>query len=290
MGAMRTPHDRRDAALLACVLLAGCATSLASGHAPRTLEKGRLEATAATGALVPAGVLVRMVDAGLAAGKRISETPKDAVGVAVDEATARDAAVAAAALVVVPPAPISELTVRYGITDRVEAGLRLSGPAVRAEGHVQLLRGDWNLVAGLGAARHAFESSALDLLDKFKLASFGRTDLEAELVIGREWAYGALVFGPRAVWSHFRAEGLLVNDDKVYVPGLDGASAVEVLDLGSSWIYGGFVGGRVGYKYVWLSAELGVYGSTFTPRVLGEERNLGGLVVFPQLGLVVRPP
>lgn len=144
--------------------------------------------------------------------------------------------------------------------------------------------------AGLGVARHAFESSALDLLDKFKLASSGRTDLEAELVVGREWEYGALVFGPKAVWSHFRAEGLLVNDDKVYVPGIDGAPVMELLDLGSSWIYGGFVGGRVGYKYVWLTAELGVYGSKFTPRVLGEERNLGGLVVFPQIGIAVRPP
>lgn len=277
--------------LLAALVLftSACATSVGSHHAPRVLPKGQFEATLGTGALVPVGVLAELASTGVDAAKQIAATQAGTDRqVAVDADTAERAAIASAALVVSPPAAITDLTVRYGLFERVELGLRLSGPAVRGEAHAQLYAGEWNVLAGLGVGRHAFGSPLLDLLEKLSIASFTRTDVDFTLLAGREWEYGSLSIGPKAVLSRFHAEGLLVNDDKVVVPNADGTAGPEVLDLGSSLLVGGLVGGRVGWKYAWFTAELGVYHAAFTPVVLGKARNLGGLVVFPTLGFVFR--
>ncbi len=284
-----TPFLSLLPAFLMVVVLTGCATSLSSGHAPRVLPKGKFETGVATGALLPVGMISGMVDSGVDAARRISQGSRGPDGVTVDEQTAKDAALAVAVLSVQPPAAITEFTVRYGILDWWEAGLRLSGPAIRLETHGQILRGDWNLVGGIAAARHAFDSPVLGLLDTLKLADFSRSDVEATLIAGREWRYGSLSFGPKAVWSKFSIGGLLSDGERVVVPRPDGGAPLELLTLDSSWLVGGFVGGRVGWKYVWLTAELGLYRAWFAPTVLGERRDLGGLVVFPQIGLTVRP-
>jgi hypothetical protein len=286
------PLDTRSLALLAValVLSSGCATSLSSGHSAQVLKKGQWEANAGMGVMVPLGVLGKAIDGGQAAAKAIAAKSAQSGQVKVDEETALAAAATAAVLVVSPPAPVNELTLRYGLLDGLDVGLRLSGPAIRGEVHGQVYDGpEWKVAAGVAVARHTFESPLLDLLDKFSLAQFHRTDVEFELLGGREWDFGAIYAGPKLVYSRFSSEGLLVHGDQISVENAGPASNVAIqFDLGHSLIYGGLLGGRVGWKYLFVTAELGVYGSSFAPMILGKARDLGGLIVFPMLGIVGR--
>ena len=55
---------------------------------------------------------------------------------------------------------------------------------------------------------------------------------------------------------------------------------------------GGQVGGAVGYKYVWLGAELSIMGLSSTADVESSAYNrdlsLSGLVLYPALGIIVQ--
>lgn len=276
--------------ILPALAAAGCATSLGATHTASTVPKGQVEASIHMGVLVPAGVLSTALSEGKEAIRSVATQAGDSGKVEVPENAARAAMVAAAAIIAGPPAPVQEITVRYGIHDRVDVGLRYSGPAFRGESHVQLFRGpQWRVAAGLGVARHTFGGGLLDLLEKFDLANFKRTDVDLAVLAGIDGDLGAFYVGPKVVWSKYSSEGLLIDGDRVVVTGPTGEPLAQAtFDLGSSLLYGAVIGGRLGWKYVWVSAELGIYGSRYRPNILGTEVDLGGLVVYPTLGLAGR--
>jgi hypothetical protein len=52
--------------------------------------------------------------------------------------------------------------------------------------------------------------------------------------------------------------------------------------------FGAFAGAAVGYKYVFAFAELTAMDMIAKPRVFDRDINLGGLVVMPAAGIMVR--
>lgn len=276
--------------LFAALAGVGCATSLSATHTASTVPKGQVEASIHTGILVPAGVLATALSEGKEAVKSMAGQAGRDGTIEIPESAARSAMVAAAAIIAGPPAPVQEITVRYGVHDRVDVGLRYSGPAFRGESHVQLYRGpEWRVAAGVGVARHTFGGGLLDLLEKFDLANFKRTDVDLAVLAGIDGDLGAFYLGPKLVWSKYSSEGLLIDGDRVVVTGPSGEPLAQApFQLGSSLLYGAVVGGRLGWKYVWVSAELGIYGSRYRPNILGTEVDLGGLVVYPTIGLAGR--
>ena len=53
---------------------------------------------------------------------------------------------------------------------------------------------------------------------------------------------------------------------------------------------GAFVGGAVGYKYVFFMAELTAMYAFESPEIMGERVNIGGPVVMPSIGIMARFP
>lgn len=272
------------------LLAAGCATSLSATHTASTVPKGDFEFAAHSGLMAPVGVLARAFEDGRDAARQIATQAEQGGQVQVPEGTARLAMVAAAALIAGPPSLVQELTVRYGATDWLDVGFRYSGPAFRLESHAQVLKtSTWKVAAGLGVARHAFGGGLLDLLETLDLASFKRTDVDVVFIAGVDSDVGAFYFGPKFVWSKFSSDGILVKGDELAITDANGDPLAQVqFDLGSSFLYGGVVGGRIGWKYVWLSAELSVYGSRYRPNILGVEVDLGGLIIYPTVGIAGR--
>lgn len=269
--------------LVLSLLATGCATSLGATHTARTLPKGKFEVTAHAGILAPIGVIKEALDAGEKVAEQMA--PGGSGTVEVDPETLKALTVAAAAVIAGPPSPVTEFSLRYGLLERVEVGGRYSGPALRLESHVQLAKdGPLDVVGGIGVARHTFDGGLLGLLGKLKLAEFKRTDLDIVVLAGRENEYGAFWFGPKAVYSAYASEGLAFDDRALALAG----GVDPGIDLGSSLLVGGVIGARLGFKHVWLSAELGIYGSRYSPTVLNETVDLGGLVVYPTIGIATR--
>ena len=52
--------------------------------------------------------------------------------------------------------------------------------------------------------------------------------------------------------------------------------------------FGSSVGIAAGYKYVWLMLELTAGYTYCRPTVFGRERNIGGLTLYPAIGLQVK--
>jgi hypothetical protein len=266
-------------------LSAGCAASLSATRRAHVVPKGKFEITAGYGINVPVGAIVTLVTEGKEAAKGIQYNDGKPT---IDEKSAVSLATAAAAILVEPPAPVAEFNLRYGLIDRMDVGLRYAGSTLRAEAFGQIIDKPWGLSGGIGLARHTFDSSLLSLLGDLHIAEYKRTDLDAALLYGREWMLGAFYFGPKFMYSHYSGDGLLVKDNQIIVKRPDGTGEqVVALDLSHSFTYGGLVGGRLGYKYVFFTAELGIYGSTFKPVVLGQRKDLGGLIVYPSFGVVV---
>jgi len=285
---------RLPATMVPVALLCGCATSLSATHRAKVLGRGDWEIVTGYGANLPVGAVwtagSEIIDAGKAAAGEIRQAHDCNCDVKVDEAKAKRAGVAAALLVAQPPSFTSpEVTVRVGLGARLEAGFRYSGPALRGELAGQLIDGGdtgWDVGLVAGYQHHTFDGWLLEVLDTLNLASFSRDDFDAALIVGKSWKAGSFYFGPKLQYQRFSADGLLAKDDKVVVPGVDGRYEPLEISLGRGFVYGGVIGGRVGWKYVFFTTELGVYGSDFKPRVAGETYDLGGLIVYPAIGLV----
>lgn len=271
----------------ALLLAGGCAASLSEGRPAKVLEPGQWEVGFGVGVLAPVGVIQRAIDNSIDEAKEIAKKQASGEEIEVDLRPAVTAAVGAVAIMTTPPAPMHQLDVRYGLVKRLDVGFRYSGATLRAEAHGQIFDGGtWKVLGGLGLGRQTFESLVLDILDMLELANFKRTDVDASVLVGREWEYGAVWFGAKAMYSKYSAEGLLAHDNRVVVTDASGKHVFS-LELGHSLLAGGIAGGRVGWKYVWLVGELGVHGSRYRPEIMGEEHDLGGLVVFPMVGAAV---
>jgi hypothetical protein len=45
------------------------------------------------------------------------------------------------------------------------------------------------------------------------------------------------------------------------------------------------VGGRAGYKHIYVTAEIDVYQGFYNPSLFNQQAKLSGLVVYPMVGL-----
>lgn len=276
--------------VLALLLLVGpaCATSLGANRAASVVPRGHVEAVGAEGISLPVGLAWGAVNDAVAIVTQVGEGVDKGELPRVDPNAAIRLGTAAAALLVQPPSSVQELNVRTGIWEGVDLGLRISGLSLRLDTGVQLHTGTrWKVLGTAGVARHFFGGEVLNFLSQVRLARFERTDYDAGVIVGREWATGAVYAGPKVIFSHFLAEGLLFQEKRIRVGPVEAPLDLG-FELGNAWAYGGVAGVRVGWQYVFLTAELGIFGSSFRPRVLGRRFDLGGLIVFPSVGVVVR--
>lgn len=285
---------------LGLALTSGCATTLSTMQTARPLAPGQVQVTGGLGIFLPVGNLIRVVDAGIDQGREARDAVDDGRSYDLDEEAQQRLLTAGVALMVAPPGVNPELMVRVGVVDRVDVGLRYSGISLRADAKVLLLHGggeqegrmevgqrSYDVALGLGVARHFFSSPVLDVLEIVQMGDFSRYDLEVPLYVSADFGDIFKLYGaPKYVYSRTRLDERLVDYSQQGAPvtGFDAALPATV----NSHFVGSTVGMALGYRYVYVFAELTGGYVICNPTLFGAERKLGGVTFFPSFGLAVR--
>ena len=272
---------------LCCLLLWGCATSTSTLQSARTLKPKEVQLTVAASVPVATVVVGELIDSADLAYDRL-KSAEDASR-PVTESELRQSLEASTALVLFSPSLFWEVVGRVGIFDRFDAGLRISHSLVKAEAKFQFLRIKDSVDASIfmGYAYHfgvgpSMAESFYSIFEYVGLGDYSRHDLDVGLLFGREWGrWLSLYGGPRYMISF-----VSIDPDISKVNTVAGLPETQI----SSQIHHvGAVGGlMIGYKYVYLQAELTLLWAVFEPTILGQRMDLGGMVIAPTLGVTAR--
>jgi len=278
----------------------GCATTLSSFQTAKPVPPGHVEVNGGTGLYIPLGTAIHVIGIGVDQAKKAIDAASNQRQYNLTEADQQDLLTAGIALAVMPPANTYEMSIRTGIVDNLDMGLRYSVNAVRLDAKFRFLHQNFDgpevpedsartfdMALGVGGAKYLFDSPVLDALEFVQMGDFSRWDVEVPLYLSWQWGeYFRLYGGPKYVYSRTSFDERLVNTSEQ-------ASNITGLDLSlpstvTMQFVGATAGLMVGYKYVFLMLEL-TGGYTFcAPVVLGQRRDLGGVTLFPAAGIAIR--
>ena len=131
-----------------------------------------------------------------------------------------------------------------------------------------------DLMLGMALVPLAFVFDALDFLE---VGDYSRWNIEVPVIFGsRLGDVGHAWFGPKYVFSTYSVDASLKN--------------IGVVPESSGTIHhlGAFGGIGVGYKVVFVFAELTIAKMFAEPEIFGQKTDLGGIVVVPAGGLMLR--
>jgi hypothetical protein len=211
---------------------------------------------------------------------------------AVTDQDKQDLISAAVALLVNPPSVDWEVGVRAGLLPNLDAGLRYGVNAVRLDvkyRFFQDVKGDSrvDVAVGLAGSHYLFDNPAFSVLEFVNLGEFSRWDIEVPVYASYEWsdwirAYAAAKY----IYSRTELDENLVTDAEqaTYLTGID----FQLQDTLHTHFVGASVGLKVGYRWAFLVAELTGGYALGSVRVLGADRSLSGVILFPTLGVEVQ--
>lgn len=291
--------------LLALLTATGCASTLSTLQTAKPLARGQFQVSGAMGVFVPAGQLGVLINEGIVQGREIHEAVSSGQPYHLPEDEAQRLLGVGMALAVAPPGPANELMIRTGLleSNTLDLGLRLSSTSLRFDGKVRLAHGgdpddspladhqrkSYDLAIGLGYSRHLFKSSVLDALEIVKIDEFSRWDLEVPVYLSMDLGdIFKLYAAPKYIYSRTSLDSRLVDISQSGqdVTGFDLSMPAEV----SSHFYGASLGFALGYKYVHLYAELTGGYTDCRPVIFGQQRDLGGVTLYPSVGIAIKNP
>ncbi|MBR56777.1 MAG: hypothetical protein CMH54_01830 [Myxococcales bacterium] len=267
---MRTPI------LLLSLLFLSCASSISTLQPAQTLKEGAFHLSMGLEVPIPASQLRNAVDTA----KDIQDDIKasllaDPNFVPTDEQQ-RDLLNAAVGLGfngLMTPQPV--LIARYGIRDDLDAGIYYSGASAKVDAKFRFLNEKALTGAiSIGVSKSLMKGVVFDLLEKIKVEDFSRYDVHIPILFGGTFgSMGRYWFGPKYIYSKVKIDAKITNID-------------DTLNVDHGFHYvGGLVGASFGYKYAFVFAEITAMHLTANPTILGEETDLGGLVLMPAAGL-----
>ncbi|WNG17779.1 hypothetical protein [Cystobacter fuscus] len=291
--------------LLALLTATGCASTLSTMQTAKPLARGQFQVSGATGAFAPVGQLGTLLEQGIAQGKAIKRAVQSGESYQLPEEDAQRLLGVGLALAVAPPGASNELMVRAGLLDShsLDVGLRLSSTSLRFDGKLRLAHGgdpeddslpdyqrkSYDLALGVGLSRHLFKSPVLDALEIVQIDEFSRWDLEVPIYLSLDLGDIFKLYGaPKYIYSSTSLDSRLVDysNSGQDVSGFDVRLPAQV----SSHFVGASVGFALGFRYVHLFAELTAGYSSCRPVLFGRERDLGGVIVYPAVGLAIKNP
>ncbi|RMG21626.1 MAG: hypothetical protein D6729_00400 [Deltaproteobacteria bacterium] len=287
-----------------CMGSAGCATNLSQLQTAQTLRPGQVRVDAGLGAYVPTAQLARAVGVAASAAQRLLDAENGKVPPPT-EAEQREALEAALALALFPPGTVTQLSLRYGFVENLDAGLRWSSSGWRLDARYRFIgqdvrappglsfraATDFHLAGIVGIERHTFGGLLFDLYAYLKSISElfrfvelddpSRWDFDFALVAS--WNVSDLLqpyVSARYRVGTYAVPSILTLD----LP--DGSQLVTREDLSGTLHYlGATLGLAGGYRWVYLYLELTVVQAVSQPVILGEPADLGGLTLYPVVGL-----
>jgi hypothetical protein len=284
------------------VASSGCATTLSTLQTAEVIDVGQVQVTGGAGVYAPLGPVVTLVDQGIQQVKTLDEARRSGQPYTLSEQAQQELLTAAIALAVMPPSPGWEVSIRTGVwPERIDVGLRYSLSALRLDAKYQLLhrgqadqppgagRRPFDLAIGFGVSRYIFDNPVLELLDYVQLGEFSRWDLEVPLLASIPAGDVLQLYGGlRYVFSASSLDAKLTG----YALQASNASGMD-LSLPSTvhtHYAGAAAGVEVGYRWVHAMAELNAGYTVCNPILFGRRRRLGGLTVYPAVGISLKFP
>ena len=292
-------------ACAALLLLCGCSTNLSSLQTARTLYPGQVRSHFGAGVYVPAGQLGNAVGAGVDVAKQgvtaaVAEEP-----FVMEEKTKQQLITSGIALAVMPPSTMYETGVRVGLVNNLDVGFRYSINSVRLDAKWRPFHwGDddsraspaarsRDLAIGFGVSRYIFTSPLVEALDTVKLGNFDRWDFEFPLYASVDFnPYFGIYLNPKYVFSRTTLDEELVAISEVVNGAVDGRCCGEAIALDTRLparvdmhFWGATAGIKAGHPKVYGFLELTVGYAKAETVLLGEKRELGGLMLQPNLGV-----
>ena len=275
-----------------CLQVGACAPVVSTLRPAAVLPQGSVNAAMGYGVNVPVGALMSSLD-------RAKDLALDDSGSGMSDAEVVDLVGASLLLLTNAPLPSVDFQAAYGLwAQRVELDLRKSSGAWRFGARLQLLHTrDFGLDLSIGVGASTFSTpTVLDLLSKAGQAETNRYAIDVPILMGWTWEFGHLWFGPKVLYTSYSLD-LALKTGRLPVDDVTGELPVEQAHMEGDSIYiGGQLGGAVGYKYAWITAELTVMqvAGSVDYRV-GEGDNLlqgsldpGGLVISPNIGILLQ--
>jgi hypothetical protein len=292
-------------ALLVLLTATGCASTLSTMQTAKPLARGQFQVSGGAGFFAPVGQLATVIDQGIVQGKAIKKAIDEERPYTLAEEDAQKLLTVGMALALAPPGSSQELMIRTGLleSNSLDVGLRLSTTSVRFDSKLRLLHGgdpddshlpvtqrkSLDLALGVGVARHLFKSPVLDALEVVHIDTFSRWDVEVPLYMSVDVGdIFKLYAAPKYIYSRTTLDPTLVDLGRVGtdVTGFN----LELPSRVNSHFYGASVGFALGYKYVHLYAELTGGYIHSRPIVFGQARDLGGVTLYPSVGLAIKNP
>ncbi len=286
---------RRLFGLALLVVGSGCATNLSALQTGKTLRPGQIRVGVGAGVYIPAGQVVTAIGEGVKQAKNGVSAAQNRENFSVSEDDQERLITTALALAVLPPSTSWEINARYGLLDNLDVGLRYGLNALRADAKLRLIhagdpegegqggRRSFDVSLGLGVSKYFFSNPLMEVLEKVKLASFSRWDIEVPAYISADFnPYFGIYFSPKYIYSHTTVEMKILEvaescgclEEQLQVP-----ATVKMHFVGAT------AGLRAGLPRFSVFVEM-TAGNTFVkPTVIGKERNLGGVTLFPSIGL-----
>jgi hypothetical protein len=301
MGCSKAPAMRFPllAAAGAALATTGCGTTLSTLQPAEPMRPGHVQAQGAFNVNVPASRIYDAVDTVATLGDRYASDPSYKP---TTEEQQR-AFAAGAGLGLSSPGVNPDLMLRVGVVKNLDAGIRWSGIAAHLDAKYRFLRtkeappdddpskqtsGVSNLGNGpddpgfqgsisVGVSKALYSGFVFDALEFLHIDDYSRWNVEVPVIFGsRLGDFGHAWFGPKYVYSHYALDASLQN--------------VGIVQESSGSIHhlGGFAGIGFGYKVAFLFLELTVMDMISKPEILGQRVDLGGIVVVPSFGLMLR--
>lgn len=273
-----------------CALLAlvGCVSSVAQLQTARTLPSGKKRFQLGASLPISTRYVQEIIDSIKLAADRLEDAEN--AGRPVTEAEQRQAIETAAAVLLLQPAVVPELSARIGVFDNLDMSLRWAGPTFRLDGKYQLVEqpGEWHAAlhgayvhhTGVGAS---IATSLFEIFDKLRLASYSRKDIELGVLVSTEEQDR-----PVSMYGGLRYFLAMPRIESELAEGLEAESGTQLVETETNiHQLGATFGVRIGNRRVSLMAELTVLYMIFETQILGQKTDLGGLVFAPGVGVAV---
>lgn len=268
----------------ACVVLLGaCAPALSTFTPAPVAPHQHFRGATALGVSIPTGSIGEAFDTA----EKLAEAVIDGRALTDDEVG--DLFESTSKVLVNLPSVNYELQGRYGIVKYLDLGLRLALPgAIRLDGRYQFLRregSDFAASVGLGLTYYSLEIPVPSPIDEvIEIEDFTRYELDIPLLFGWSSDIGHVWFGPKLVLTSYSVS---MNADL--------GTEIELGSIsGTGLYYGVQIGGAIGYKYVWVAAELTIAGLSGSEDLevpalaIKRSSSLGGAVFYPAFGLILQ--
>ncbi len=274
--------------VLVGVLASACSTSMTYMTTPQTLEPGQMQASVAMQGDANTNVVSTFSDALDVAKQRIKNSNEQSSKLTEEQyRTAVDAALAG---MLFKPGIATELAFRVGVADGLDAGIRYNGASVKADVKARIWqtpdkKSVLSILAGVG-------QQTIDLpkpVEYLTLTNFSRTDADVALMFGSQpSSFLRAYIGPRMIYSWIKAEPVIDQSLLDVAPDKYAKMDPSQYFGDETILYLGGTGGLMaGYKWIWVTVEATVMYMDFTPKVLGQRRDLSGVQISPVAGLMV---